>query len=121
MPFKFDYFELTLWYGSLLVAKISRASQSDGTWDGNSDLQLSQADGRLARQLLDFIHFCEDWNERVKEGPDSPDANEFDAFADILRSGMWLTKDAEGNVAHIREAPVFFHGNQISWILEHKL
>jgi hypothetical protein len=67
--------------------------------------------------LLEFVRFCEDWNERTRAAASSlPDPSEFDAFADVARSGLWFIKSANDEDRHrIKDAPVFFAGDEVTW------
>jgi hypothetical protein len=67
----------------------------------------------LPRRLLEFIRFCEDWNERLRD--DSADAAEFAAYSDVVRSGLWATTDSAGRRTRVADAPVFFAGDEVTW------
>jgi hypothetical protein len=111
--------ELSLWYGTMLVGQIKEAFSSDATWHGVFEPQVDPADGPVARRVWEFIEFCERWNDRVRASPEEPpDATEFDRYTDVLKSGLWRTKDALGQENQIAEAPVFFRGGEVSWHLE---
>jgi len=105
----------TLFFGDLIVGTIRDAFESDGIWFGVLECQLSSTDGALARRVLDFIWFCEDWNERVRRDDPSSNVSEFDAYADLLTSGRWATKTADGKTSQIDQAPVFFKNGEMSW------
>jgi len=108
--------ELTLLYGTLKVGDIREAFCSDATWYGVFKPTIRPHDGDLAQRLLDFIAFCEDWNERVRRSSTGmPDAAVFDCFDDITRSGFWATETQLGQKSRIANAPVFFLGGEISW------
>jgi hypothetical protein len=108
--------ELTLWYGDVLVGHVRDAFCSDATWHGNFDIQLLPDDDEQAPRLIDFIDFCEKWDERLTGDPSNPpDAAEFDRFSDLLTSGLWFVTNAAGETCQIDEAPVFFAGGEVSW------
>jgi hypothetical protein len=110
-----DGSNLTLWYGPVLVGTVRQAFQSDGTWFGTLEREVLPAKSPLNRRLLDFIRFCEDWNERTRDNSHPPDAAEFDQYSDLLTSGLWMSKTPEGSVSHIADAPVFFKGDEVTW------
>ena len=109
---------LTLSYGTTRVGYIHDAFEPDATWFGPFVRAISPDDGSLARSLLEFIEFCEGWNERTIDNPTPPDASEFDSFSDLLTSGLWTTTSPDGAVRRIREAPVFFKGDEVTWSVE---
>jgi hypothetical protein len=46
---------------------------------------------------------------------DPPDAAEIDEYSDLLKSGLWSVKSAQGNLCQVAEAPVFCHDGEVSW------
>jgi len=108
---------ITLSYQSTKVGYIRSAFESDATWYGVFESTLAPDDGPLERRLLEFIKFCIDWNERTLDNPDAPAASEFDAYSDVT-SGLWKISSPGGEVRKIREAPVFFEANEVSWKVE---
>jgi hypothetical protein len=105
--------DLNLWYGDVLVGRVRDAFLSDGTWFGSLELAIRPDGGELPRRLLEFIRFCEDWNERVRD--DSADVAEFAAYSDLVGSRLWATTDSAGRRTRIAEAPVFFAGDEVTW------
>jgi hypothetical protein len=107
---------LVLKYGTLVVGRVSNTLFSDNTWYGLFQSDLGQNPGALGLRVAEYIAFCEDWNKRTEERPDSPpDASEFDRFDDIIKSDNWTATRAEGENLRILNAPVFFPGGEISW------
>lgn len=105
--------ELNLWYGSILVGRIQNAFESDRTWFGVLEITIHSDDGDLPDRLLDYIRFCENWNERVRD--DSADPAEFERYSDLIASGRWATTNSAGTFTRIADAPVFFVGNELTW------
>jgi hypothetical protein len=105
---------LRLWYGDVEVGQIKNAFLNDGMWYGTLELELSCQDRKLGRRINDYITFVEDWNERVRRA-DQADTSEFDRYSDLVKSGLWFTRNEEGAVSYIRETPIFFAGNELSW------
>lgn len=107
---------MTLWYGNVLIGRISDTFFSDDTWYGILERLVHPDDGEFSHRLVSFIDFCKDWNERILNDPaDPPDASEFDQYSDILKSGLWVVRDSAGETTRIAEAPVFFNRGDISW------
>ncbi len=105
--------DLDLRFDGILVGRIRNVLRSDGTWFGIYERAIQPDDGELARRLIDYIRFCEDWNERERHG--TADAGEFDAYADVVTSGLWATTDSADRSTLIADAPVFFKGNEVTW------
>ena len=69
---------------------------------------------RAAPVSAGFAAFSDKWHTRMRaEQPH--DALEFDAFREVLASGPWHTRTADGVVSPIEDAPVFMKG-EISWL-----
>jgi hypothetical protein len=84
-------------FGELIVGQIKDPFCSDDTWHGTLECQLQAGDGPHARRVLDFIAFCEDWNERVeRDEPTAGNPAEFDAFSDVVDSGLWEVRTETG-------------------------
>src|SRR4029453_3383477 len=78
--------EVELWYGAVLVGQVHDAFESDATWYGVLHPSVRAHDGDLQRQVVEYITFSEDWNERnCRAAPDAPDAAEFDAYMVLTR------------------------------------
>ena len=103
-----------LYYRDVLVGVIKNPFYSDDTWFGTFELGTEGRYAELERRVTDYIHFVEDWNERVRRD-DPADPGEFEQYSDLVQSGLWSTKDEGGVVSAIAEAPVFFRGGDISW------
>ncbi len=108
--------KLQLYYDGLLVGDIAAPLLHQGTWFGDFHQLVAAQDGQLAHRICDFIDFCREWHVRLKVGA-TCEASEFDQFSDLMRSGLWSTKDADGAATAIDEAPVFVTG-EISWRLK---
>ena len=105
----------TLFYDDAVIGTIDGAFVSDGTWFGDfHPASDDRSDDRLVR-LREFIEFCREWHARL--ATDDADASEFDRFADLISSGLWHVRMADGSDQKIFEAPVFI-GNEISWRTE---
>lgn len=108
--------ELTLWYGTTQVGRVRDAFCTDATWYGALECAITSDDGPLAGRLVEFMVFCEQWNQRSAAAPENPPAAaEFDRFADVVKSGLWFTETKSGEKQPIVEAPVFFAGGELSW------
>jgi hypothetical protein len=108
--------KLQLFYDNLLVGDIAGAFLHQGTWFGEFHQVIAAQEGPVAQRVCAFIAFCHAWHARLREGA-ACEASEFDHFSDVLRSGLWLTRDSDGTAATIDEAPVFVDG-EISWCLQ---
>jgi hypothetical protein len=111
-----------LWYGDILVGRISDLFYSESTWFGVFHLLAKPEAGELARRVVNFVLFCEAWNERLKNsnetGGPPPEAAEFDDFSDIINSRSWTVRAPDGETAAIVEAPVFLRGGDVTWHTE---
>jgi len=107
---------LQLFYDNLLVGDIAAPLLHQGTWFGDFRQVVATQDSTLAQRVCDFIAFCREWHARLATQA-SCEASEFDQFSDLVRSGLWFTRDADGVAARIEEAPVFTDG-EISWRLK---
>jgi hypothetical protein len=103
-----------LWYDSTLVGRVSQVVLQDGVSLGVIHFAVEDGTDPLLQELLRYIDFCIDWNERTRTQRDPPSASEFDAFGPIVKSGKWLAKAGDSREA-IEDAPVFFAGNEVSW------
>jgi hypothetical protein len=109
---------LELWYGTILVGHVMRAFCSDDTWYGEFEPEGGDfAEGDpTRRRLSDYIRLCEDWNDRCYHDPGNPpDADEFDAFSDVIDSQEWFARTPGGDLLAIDRAPVFRPGGAVSW------
>src|SRR5262245_26560713 len=96
----------TLWHERVLIGQITDPYYSDYTWWGVLKRIAQPDDGELATLLLSFIDFCEDWNERTRMNPTNPPgAAEFDLYDDLLKSGLWVASNAQGEQQQIDIAP----------------
>lgn len=109
-----DLMRLDLFYGQVLVGEIADAFAHQGTWFGQFRQALADGDGPIARRVREYIAFSDEWHARMRaEQPH--DASEFDAFREILASGLWHTRTADGVDSPIVDAPIFMEG-EISWL-----
>ena len=99
---------------ALVVGRLENCSCDDDTWNGTIILTIEQHYGELAKRVLQFIKFCQEWNERVLQRLPS-EASEFDEYSDLIKTGLWKTKEANGDVRYIVDAPVFFQSGEVSW------
>jgi hypothetical protein len=107
---------LDLYYGDCVIGHIRDVFYSDETWYGMFEKVRHSHENPLVDRILEFISFSEDWNGRVERNPqEPPDASAFGRYSDLLTSGLWLARSAEGDVWHIAEAPVFFPGGDVTW------
>lgn len=104
--------ELSLCFDGILVGMVVDAFVSDETGHGTFRASACE-DPRLAR-ARDFVRFCVDWNARTRESPIPPDAAEFDAYGDVVKTGRWHLAGTGLRIA-IEDAPVFFPGDDVSW------
>ena len=102
-----------LWYGEILVGCLHDVFVHQNTWFACVEVVIGDAVGQTERELVEFVAFCEDWNERIK-GDDPPDAGEFYRYAGLIGGGWWVELRESGRVV-VDEAPVFFGGGEVSW------
>jgi hypothetical protein len=105
-----------LWFDRILVATVEDLFFSDETYYGIAQLEITSAEGELPAMLVDFVAFCEDWNERTLHLPEPPDASEFDRFAALIRPQKW-SACTNGKHQRIEDAPIFFKANEVTWRL----
>jgi hypothetical protein len=107
-----------LYYGALPVGTLRDVFESDGTWYGTLDLDSGIGskgqEDELSRRIAEYIRFAEEWNERAHR-VEPADASEFDQYSDLVKSRQWSTRDENGEVNQIADAPVFFTGGEVSW------
>ena len=106
---------IKLYYGNLLIGNINRVFENYPHWEGIFEPKISRRDCTLQARILDFIQFCEDFNEREREGTDLPNPDEFDRFSDITKDHVWSILDSHDRHYPIDEWPVFFAGGDVSW------
>lgn len=109
---------LQLWYDETCLGRIDGAFEHQGTWFGDFHAgDLCPTDAQHQR-LGEFIDFCRGWYAR-EGSPAGADVNEFAAFDDIVRSGLWYTIDEHAWKATIADAPMFMDGRhgEISWVV----
>ena len=102
-----------LYYGSVVVGEIASPFEHQGTWFGNLTPRLSVGGSEIELALAEFIAFSERWHERLKAG-DNPDAAEFDAFGQLVRSDLWAIVDERGTRRRLDTCPVFVDG-EVTW------
>lgn len=106
---------LSLWHDSSVIGAVRDPFHSDDTWYGVLDRTIKPI-GEAASRLIQFIEFCEDWNDRNLADPEHPpDPAEFDRFSDLIESELWVIKGGDGMDAQILKAPVFFASGEITW------
>jgi hypothetical protein len=106
-------------YGSLLIGRITDVFVHQGTWFGRFEIALDPTADALARRFVDFIEFCRNWHERLDKPPtQQPDADEFDAYSDVIESGLWTVESAGGEIHQVEHAPVFSGVEDVSWIVK---
>ena len=77
-----------LYFASVLVGDLADPLEHQGTWFASFTTRLPGAGGNgTEARIWEFIRFCEDWHGRLGTGSD-PDAKEFDAFEDIVKSDL---------------------------------
>jgi hypothetical protein len=108
--------ELALLFGTLRVGLIKSAFCSDKTWFGFFEGKLEPTGGELPRRIMEYISFCQEWNERARQTSGAESA-EFNQYHDIVKSGLWMVEDEMGTKCLILDAPTFFIGDEISWRL----
>ena len=107
-----------LYFGSILVAHVASVFCSDDTWYGVFEPEAAEQveSSPVLRRLYEFIKFCVDWNDRHYRNPgDPPDADEFDAFSDVIDSDSWFARTPQGDTLLIDHAPVFQPEGAVSW------
>jgi hypothetical protein len=103
-----------LWYDSVLVGRVHDATDVAGTWSGVIEFAIDRTAPQAA-ELLAYIDFCVDWND-AQDTDHPPPASQFDAYAFIVKSGLWFAR--VGDVRHpIEDAALFFGPNEVSWRL----
>ncbi len=111
-----DQMTLELWYATMLLGHVEEAFEHQGTWFGNFRGATQRSNDRLSCRLDDFMDFCRDWYVRAGSSGGA-DASEFNAFHDVVRSGLWYTTTQDGLRTKISDAPMFMDGRngEISW------
>ena len=104
---------LQLWFGEVLVADLGNVFPHQGTWFAQYRQVATPEQGSVQARLCEFIRFCEEWHERLARG-DNPDAEEFDAFADVIESTAWRVPSPDGTELRMAEGPIFVQG-EVSW------
>jgi hypothetical protein len=111
--------ELTLWHGEVLLGTVRDVYVDEDTWFGVFRQVDGPYDNEALRRLVEFIEFCQNWNEREKasneRGSPTPDAAEFDQYDDLINSPLWSVMAEADRVRPVSGAPVFFEGGEISW------
>jgi hypothetical protein len=108
--------QVMLYYDGIHVGNVRGPIYSDRTWDGIFEPALSD-NGELERRLLAFILLVQDWNLRcITDRLNPPPLSEFDPYKDVIDSELWHVRLADGTIfAQLDGAPVFRHGQGISW------
>src|SRR5262249_38273845 len=107
---------LDLFYDKIFIGHISGVFHSDNTWYGVLEKAKPSTEDCLIRRLFAFLSFSEQWKERNARNPSKPPApTAFDQYSDLLTSGLWFTRSAQGDIWHVAEAPVFFPGGDVTW------
>jgi len=101
-----------LYFDAVLVGDLADLLEHQGTWFASFKPRLPAGGDRTEARVAEFIRFCEDWHGRLDAGSD-PDAEEFDAFADVVKSESWRVVDG-GGTRVLDGAPVFADG-EVSW------
>jgi hypothetical protein len=99
-----------LFHGSTMVARLTDVITHQGTWFAIYAVAIEDAN---QERLREFINFCEEWHARLRDGKE-PDADEFDAFADLVKSDRWHVLFENGADVIVAGAPVFADG-EVSW------
>jgi hypothetical protein len=106
--------ELLLLYKTQIVGRIFDAFEDDATWFGKFEPLLDPSTGKLTQQLLSYITFCEEWNERA-QSETGADVIEFERYQDVIKSELWVIESPDGERHQIERAPIFFQDGEISW------
>src|SRR5215813_8380825 len=110
-----DRTTLELWYDSILVGRVKAAFFTDERWYGTIELSIGEKDGDVQREIVSFIEFLEEWNEK-QTNPKPPPASELDRrYGKLISSDKWFAKTLDGRADPIKDAPVFFVEGQVSW------
>lgn len=104
---------LQLYFGSILVGYVEGPFEHQGTWFGMLRRVPLDEGEPTQRRLSEYLTFCQAWHDRLAAG-EEPEASEFDAFSDVLTSGLWYARDEREAVTPIREAPVLVD-DELSW------
>ena len=113
------YRQFELRYDQIVVGIVENAYEGDSTtWFGRFRKSFAEPHHESVKRLEAFIDLCLDWDARDAKGGE-PSAAEFDAFSDLLHSGLWSVCEAEGQPISI-EPPMFFNcpDENISWRTE---
>jgi|GEM_PF-4327542 hypothetical protein len=102
-----------LWFGDLWVADLHQLSPHQGTWSSEYTLRITQNQGELQDQLLEYIAFCEDFHQRIGEGRDH-DFDEFTKFASIPDCQSWNAKLPTGHIVPM-EGRMWFGDRCAGW------
>jgi hypothetical protein len=102
---------LQLRFREVVVGEILDPYFSDNTGYGRFRAS-PPGGGETERRIRGFIAFSKDWHARLKAGA-NPDASEFDAFLDLVESGLWHTASPDGTVRRIK-CPLIVEA-EITW------
>jgi hypothetical protein len=95
-----------------IVGYIGDAIESDGTWSGSFEQSTPSVEARSLSRVTQYMVFCKDWNERVREGAKA-DAREFAEYDDVLQNGSWVAV-MNGKSVDIEDGPNFFVDGVVS-------
>ncbi len=106
-----------LYFGETMLGVLKNVFESDYTWYGVFE-PISNEITNVDRRCFDYIRFSIDWNERIYHGDDTANANEFNEYENVIKSGNWYVRSLDGVLTQVVEdAPVFFPGGDVSWRL----
>ena len=105
--------ELQLWCCEVLVADLHGVFPHQGTWFADYELRITLGEGELQNQLLTYIAFCEDFNNRIEGGSDH-DFDEFNEFLPISDCRSWAARLPSGDTVPM-EGRMWFADGGASW------
>ena len=92
--------DLELRWRDVPVATLHDAVVSDGVWFARTTMLVASTE----TELVDFVRFCVDWNERARTS--TPDPAEFDRFGTLFTPGIWavITRDGTRRPLRVRNS-----------------
>src|SRR3954469_19159492 len=104
-----------LFFGPVLAGELGEPFVHQGTWFATFTSRLDTPGNDAARRVAEFVTFSEVWHRRLRDGED-PDAAEYDAFGDVVRSDLWRVEPPpiRAKRGALDGAPVFAAG-EASW------
>jgi hypothetical protein len=103
---------VSLLFAGVVIGSVDQCFQSEGTWYGRFNAAIGTGSDRAG----EFIIACRRWHAALRAENDS-EPEPFPGFADVIGRGRWHVSHS-GNQWPIEDAPVFWEGGDVSWIID---